>query len=74
MLNQLEWVKHLLNFHDGEVRFVGDPWWADVKDPASGGPDVLLPAFWHSQTMRTEQAKDWCFRSHGAGQKFRGGP
>ena len=70
MPNQLEWVKHLLNFHDGEVRFVGDPWWADVTDAASGGcmPNLRLPAFWHPQTMRTKRAKEWCFWNHGAGQ------
>ena len=64
-------MKHLLNFHDGEVRFVGDPWWADVTDPAFGGrlPNLHLPAFWHPQTMRTKQAKEWCFWRHGAGQK-----
>ena len=26
ILTQAAWVKHLLNLHDGEVRFVGDPW------------------------------------------------
>ena len=23
--SQVEWVKHLVNLHDGEVRFVGEP-------------------------------------------------
>jgi len=26
-----EFVKHLLNWHDGEVRFVGETWWMEVE-------------------------------------------
>ena len=29
------YVKHILNWHDGEVRLLGDPFWA--KFPATGG-------------------------------------
>ena len=65
------WVKHLLNMHDGEVRFVGDPWWKDC--PASGGsgwvdPSVSHVKFWHSQTMRTEKTRTWTYFNHGAGR------
>ena len=56
---QAAWVRHLLNLHDGEVRFVGDPWWVDVKlFRASGGSySVCNSTFWHSQTMHTENTR-----------------
>ena len=28
---EADFVKHLLNMHDGEVRFVGEPWWMEVE-------------------------------------------
>ena len=28
---ELGFVKHLLNLHHGEVRFVGEPWWMEVE-------------------------------------------
>ena len=69
-------VKHLLSLHDGEVRFVGDPRWVDVRSlPASGGfvsPSSLLHSrFRHCQTMRTEKTREWAFWNHGAGQRNR---
>ena len=71
ILTQAAWVKHLLNMHDGEVRFVGDTWWVDLRSfPASGGShSVLLKRFWHNQTMRTEKTRNWAYWNHGAGQR-----
>ena len=74
--NEAGLVKHLLNLHDGEVRFVGDPRWVDVRYlPASGGfvsPSSLLHSrLWHCQTMRTEKTREWAFWNHGAGQRNR---
>ena len=61
--SQVEWVKHLLNLHDGEVRFVGEPWWADMNGRASGGSlqSLYSPRLWHSQTLRTPQAREWAY-------------
>ena len=71
ILTHAAWVKHLLTMHDGEVRFVGDPWWVDTRSfPASGGSHSLcLVKFWHSQTMRKEKTRNWAFYNHGAGQR-----
>ena len=57
-----QFVKHLLNFHDGEVRFVGPNWWEEV--PEHG---LNHTRYWHSQTMRTEKTRRWCWQSHGGG-------
>ena len=57
-----QFVKHLLNFHDGEVHFVGPNWWEEV--PEHG---LNHTRYWHSQTMRTEATRRWCWQSHGGG-------
>ena len=48
------YVKHILNWHDGEVRLLGDPSWA--KFPATGGDQVgsdgltvFHPRFWRTR-------------------------
>ena len=60
-----EFVKHLLNWHDGEVRFVGEPWWETVEMTR----DLYHSRYWHAQTMRHERTGDWCFHNHGGGRK-----
>ena len=62
---ELEFVKHLLNWHDGEVRFVGEPWWETVEMTR----DLYHSRYWHAQTMRYERIGDWCFHNHGGGRK-----
>ena len=56
------YVKHILNWHDGEVRLLGTPGW--TKFPAGykvgpGGFTVFHPNFWHYQYMENKQARDW---------------
>ena len=51
-----EFVKHLLELHSGEVRFVREPEWMDF--PISDGGflfGVNHRRFWHSQTMRHDE-------------------
>ena len=67
-----EFVKHLLNWHDGEVRFVGETWWMEVETlPVYDGMRCGLnhTRYWHAQTMRQEETRNWCFRNHGGGLK-----
>ena len=54
-------VKHLLSLHDGEVRFVGPPWWAEM------GPRdrVYHCRYWHAQTMSHKATRDWADWNHG---------
>ena len=68
ILTHAAWVKHLLNMHDGEVRFVGDPWWAPLNPASGGSQSVFHSNFWHSQTMRTEKTRTWTYFNHGAGR------
>ena len=60
---ELGFVKHLLNLHHGEVRFVGEPWWEIVEMTR----DLYHSRYWHAQTMRYERTGDWCFHNHGGG-------
>ena len=62
---QADWVKHLLNMHDGEVRFVETPWWETVEMTR----DLNHSRYWHAQTMRHDTTADWCFYNHGGGLK-----
>ena len=67
---EFEFVKHLLNWHDGEVRFVGELWWMEVEtNPVYDGMTCGLnhSRYWHAQTMRQEETRNWCFRNHGGG-------
>ena len=56
-----ECVRHLLNLHDGEVRFVGPPWWAEM------GPRdrVYHCRYWHAQTMSHKATREWADWNHG---------
>ena len=58
------YVKHILNWHDGEVRLLGDFQWK--KFPAPGGdevePDgftVYHPHLWHYQYMKNRDTRAW---------------
>jgi hypothetical protein len=63
------YVKHILNWHDGEVRLVGDFQWEEF--PAPGGYDlvpaaageftVFHPNFWHPQFMKNSETRAWLF-------------
>ena len=54
------YVKHILNWHDGEVRHIGDFSWEPF--PAAGGNmlfSVLHPHFWHYQFMKSTETRRW---------------
>ena len=57
-----DYVKHIVNKHDGEARFVGDAGWEPF--PASGGDDdvhVYKPCFWHYQFATTRETRGWLY-------------
>jgi len=60
-------VRHLLNWHDGEVRFVGEPGWMEVE--RTWMTYLNHSRYWHAQTMRQEETRKWCFHNHGGGVK-----
>ena len=73
---EADFVKHLLNMHDGEVRFVGEPTWSEVPCTIACGPNprwgtcsLFHSRFWHPQTMKTDSARQWCLKHHGALQR-----
>ena len=49
-----EFLKHLFNKHDGEVRLIQDFGWKRL-DPVH----ALHPRFWHPQFARTAEARIW---------------
>ena len=56
-----DYVKHIVNKHDGEARFVGD---AGLEPfPASGGDDVHVykACFWHYQFATTRETRGWLY-------------
>ncbi len=57
--NEDEYVKHLLNKHDGEVRHWGAPSWLQVD------PDFVNVLrgrqFWHYQFTRSHEARAWLY-------------
>jgi len=69
---EADFVKHLLDMHDGEVRFVGEPAWIEVPYTIAGGwgrCSLFHSRFWHPQTMKTDSARQWCLKHHGALQR-----
>ena len=59
---------HVLNWHDGEVRLLGDFQW--VRFPATGGQPVVdehgpftvfHPHFWQYQYMKNAETRAWLF-------------
>ncbi len=54
--SEKEYLKHMLNKHDGEARLVGDPSWEEF--PASGGPP-FEPRFWHCQYMKDPETRKY---------------
>jgi len=59
---------HVLNWHDGEVRLLGDFQW--VRFPATGGQPVVdehgpftvfHPHFWQYQYMKNAETRAWMF-------------
>ena len=58
------YVKHILNWHDGEVRLMGDFQWETF--PATGGDQVVPggftvfhPHLWHYQYMKSPETRAW---------------
>ena len=63
-------VKHLLNKHEGEMRLVGVDSWVDLSGTGRDRRHIVYHSrFFHSQTMRTEEMRNFCFWNHGAGAK-----
>ena len=56
-----DYVKHIVNKHDGDARFVGDAGWEPF--PASGGDDVHVykACFWHYQFATTRETRRWLY-------------
>ena len=52
-----EYVKHLLDRHDGEVRHGGPRWWREV--PTDSVAALTNPRFWHYQFAKTGAARRW---------------
>ena len=53
------YVLHLLNAHDGEARFVGDPGWYEF--PASGGVQPCNARFWSYQFVQTYEIRKYLY-------------
>ena len=51
-----QYVKHILNAHDGEAKLVGDYEWEQFTP--SGG-NVLNPRFWHCQYMKHPETRKY---------------
>ena len=49
-----EYVEHILNLHDGEARFWGEPGWT----PFPAG-DIVKPRFWHYQFAKNKDVRYW---------------
>ena len=56
-LRTIDFVKHLLTLHDGEVRHVGKSWWA-LLAPWWAHHD---PCLWHYQTVRAPWTHEWLY-------------
>ena len=55
-----DYVKHLLNAHEGEARFVGDlDTWEEF--PVSGGRQHWNACYWSYQFARTKETRKWLF-------------
>ena len=80
------YVKHMLNMHDGEVRLLGDHYWtalpagwADWEDtsptPATGGRQITIyhPNPWHYQYMRNPETRVYFAKRSGSYYKDGGG-
>ena len=68
--NEAALVKHLLNKHEGEMRLVGVDYWVDLSGTGRDSRHIVYHSrFFHSQTMRTEEMRNFCFWNHGAGAK-----
>ena len=55
--NHAEYVKHILNKHDGEARLVGENEW--VPFPASGGISPKNARFWHYQFATVDSTRKY---------------
>ena len=60
MRGKEDYVKHLLNAHEGEARFVGesDSW---VEFPASGGGQHCNAIYWSYQFARTKEVRKYLY-------------
>ena len=57
--SEVRYVLHLLNAHDGEARFVGDPGWYEF--PASGGVQPCNARFWSYQFVQTYEIRKYLY-------------
>ena len=57
-----KYVKHILGWHDGEVRLLGDAVWEEF--PAARGRTevtVFHPNFWHYQFMKNQETRTYLY-------------
>ena len=54
-----DYVKHILNKHDGEARQFGEASWVEVSPPASGGEWLHRARFWHYQFATEAETPTW---------------
>ena len=57
--SEVDYVKHLLNAHEGEARFVGDEGWYDF--PASGEVQPWNARFWSYQFVQTHDTRKYLY-------------
>ena len=57
--NKEDYVKHLLNHHEGEARFVGDSRWELF--PASGGGEPWNACYWSYQFVGTNETRKYLY-------------
>ena len=57
--NKEDYVKHLLNHHEGEARFVGDSRWELFPD--SGGGEPWNACYWSYQFVGTNETRKYLY-------------
>ena len=61
--SERDYLKHILEAHDGEARLIGDgdDW---TPFPVSDGVDVSNPCFWHHQFAKIERRAIGCMKDN----------
>ena len=68
--SERDYLKHILEAHDGEARLIGDgdDW---TPFPVSDGVDVSNPCFWHHQFAKNREVRGWLYqRQHGQWREY----
>ena len=56
-----KYVKHILNWHDGEVRLLGNSMWEEFPEWCDRNFTVFHPHFWHYQFMKDGETRAWLY-------------